>query len=154
MIARRESAHVARVYPQWVDVGAFEPDHAVRYERERGFYDLRDALQAAYGNDRAWRTTSKGMGKNFGLNDEQFTRIKWSDESSTGIGRILTSPKDCASIIRSSVRLHKRTQHLGPETVAHWFETQADCSTQPEILPALLSAHGTANQHSPSVLSS
>tara|TARA_Y100000389_G_scaffold71280_2_gene68007 strand:- start:4424 stop:4816 length:393 start_codon:yes stop_codon:yes gene_type:complete len=121
---------------------------AVRFDATRSLYDLRDAFQAAYGNDRAWRDSTKQYGKNFGLGDDQFQRVKWSDQANTGPGRVVVNSKTCAIILRQSIRLHERAA-LGPQAVALWFETQAGCATQPRVLPALHSAHAVTNTHIP-----
>jgi hypothetical protein len=142
--SRRQSA-TRRAYPQFVDAGAVE--HPVRYDEELDGYDLRDALKAAFGNESAVKVSSKELGVNFGLQNAQFSRVKWSDgDTNAGAGRILCDAKTCGAVIRASIKHHSRSS-LFADSVALWFEEQANCSTQPTLLLATVSAHGVANQH-------
>jgi len=144
MQARKNDVAVPRVYPRFVDVGSL--DHPVRFDTGRSLYDLRDAFTAAYGNDRAWRTASKSLGKNFGLGDAGFARVKWSDQdANTGTGRVMVDAATCGRVLRGSVMLHKRA-HITVDQVALWFENQAETATQPTLLLATESSHGISNQ--------
>ena len=141
----RQREATRRVYPQFVDVGSVE--HPVRYDDSEHMYDLRDALKAAHGNDKAVNVTSKHLGKNYGLRGTEFQRVKWSDSATNaGAGRILCKAKVCATVIRQSIQQHARSSTFS-DSIAMWFEEQANCSTQPTLLLATVSAHGVANQH-------
>ena len=145
-VARSEQVAVRRPYPSHVDVCCHQ--NTVRYDPETGVYDLRDALKAGYGNERAVNVTAQKMGKNFGLDDSQFERVKWSDGNNTGFGRVAAKAAVCATVLRDSIPHHKRTPPLSVTQAQIWFEEQAGARTQPTILDATVSAHGLANQRS------
>ena len=145
-VARSERVAVRRPYPSHVDVCC--QNHTVRYDPEADIYDLRDALKAGYGNERAVNVTANKMGKNFGLKESQFERLKWSDGGNTGFGRVAAKAAVCATILRDSIPHHKRAPPLSVTQAQIWFEEQAGARTQPSILDATVSAHGLANQRS------
>jgi hypothetical protein len=142
-VARGTRVDVRRPYPNHVDVGSAE--FPVRYDPEQGVYDLRDALRAAYGNERAVNVTAQKMGKNFKLTEQQFQKLKWSDGGNTGPGRIAVTAATCARLLRESIALHSRTPPLSVTQVQLWFEQQAGCRTQPSILDSTTSAHALHN---------
>lgn len=145
-VARSERVAVRRPYPSHVDICCRK--NTVRYDPEADLYDLRDALKAGYGNDRAVNVTAQKMGKDFGLEDSQFERLKWSDGGNTGFGRIAAKAAVCATVLRDSIPHHKRQPPLSVTQAQIWFEEQAGARTQPSILDATVSAHGLANQRS------
>lgn len=147
VMARAAKSKVPRIYPQFVDMGVLSLDHSgVRYSPQHDLYDVRDAVLIAYGNARAVSVTSSKIGKDFGLEQTQFTRARWSDGSNDGPGRVLADAKTCASVLRASTKHHKRPPITVDQT-AHWFEEQAGCCTQPTLLDSTVSAFGIANQH-------
>jgi len=149
-LARAAARKVPRFYPSFVDMGALtlNLERGVRYSEKGGLYDVRDILECAYGNKRAVSVTSKKLGKDFGIKNTNFLRARWSDDENSGTGRVLADAKTCCILLRASIKAHSATRYpITADQTAHWFAEQADCASQPTLLPTTESAYGRANEH-------
>lgn len=145
MVARKR-VEIRRPYPLFVDMGTLTSDNNVRFDSTRNVYDLRDAVMAGYGNERAVNVTAAHMGTSFGLDESKLERVKWSDcEHNTGKGRLVADAASCATVLRNSIEFHKRCS-TRPMQAALWFEDQALANTPPDTFHATVSFHGLQNQ--------
>lgn len=143
---RRNNITVPRVYPCYVDMARLSLAHSVRYDTKRDVYDLADAMKTAYGSVRPVRKQDGKANPNYGLLDSEFIRLKWSDDGNNGgTGRIMASATTCARVLRNSLSNRSRVSPLSVEQTAIWFETQANCKTQPTFLPATFSQSAIDN---------